>query len=195
MQELPSDVVDYVFGDINASQVSKIHAVANALNGEAWWFYPSGASNECDRYVVWNYNENHWSIGTMNRTAAVDAGVFRDPLWISSAGVVYAHENGLAYGGAEVFAESGPIALGNGDRLLAAVSLLPDEKTQGDVTVTFKARNYPNAAETTYGPYTMANPTSVRFTGRQVRMRVTGARLADWRFGVPRLDAREGSGR
>jgi len=41
----------------------------------------------------------------------------------------------------------------------------------------------------------MANPTSVRFTGRQVRMRVEGDRLADWRVGIMRLDAVAGSKR
>ena len=41
----------------------------------------------------------------------------------------------------------------------------------------------------------MANPTNMRFTGRQVRMRVDGARLADWRVGVNRLDAVAGGRR
>ena len=64
----------------------------------------------------------------------------------------------------------------------------PDEKTQGDVNATFKTRFYPNDTERSYGPYTMSNPTSVRFTGRQVRVRVEGAQYTDWRVGINRLD-------
>jgi hypothetical protein len=68
--------------------------------------------------------------------------------------------------------------------------LIPDEQTQGDVSATFKTRFYPNDTEYTHGPYSMATPTSVRFQGRQVRMRIDSARLTDWRMGVPRLEAR-----
>jgi hypothetical protein len=73
--------------------------------------------------------------------------------------------------------------------------LIPDELTQGDVTATFKTRLYPNGSETSHGPFDMANPTSVRFSGRQARMRVEGARLADWRVGVMRVEAVTGGKR
>lgn len=91
-----------------------------------------------------------------------------------------------------MFAESGPIALGAGDQVMAATMLIPDEKTQGEVTATFKTRFHPNDTEREYGPYTMANPTDVRFTGRQVAMRVTGAANTSWRVGIPRLDVKAG---
>jgi hypothetical protein len=94
-----------------------------------------------------------------------------------------------------VFAETGPISLGVGDAVLAATELIPDEKTQGDVTATFRTRFHPNDTLRSYGPYSMANPTSVRFTGRQIQMRVDGARLADWRVGVMRIDAQAGGRR
>jgi hypothetical protein len=73
--------------------------------------------------------------------------------------------------------------------------LIPDEKTQGDVTATFKTRFHPNDTQRSYGPYSMANPVSVRFTGRQINMRVDGARLADWRVGIMRVDAQPGGRR
>lgn len=195
VQEVESDVADYVFSSINTTQVSKLWGVANAQNSEIWWFYPSGSSNEIDRYVAYSYREGHWSIGSLVRTTGVDAGVFKYPVWFNTSGVAHDHERGTNYGGAEVFAESGPVQLGQGDQVLSAVELIPDEKTQGDVTLEFKTRFHPNDAERTYGPYAMHNPTSVRFTGRQAAMRVTGAELTDWRFGVPRLDVRAGGRR
>jgi len=190
--DVPCDVADYVFSDINNAQRSKVAAVSNAKFSEIWWFYPSGSTLENDRYVVFNYAERHWSVGSLSRTAAVDSGVFRSPIWFGSDGVSYDHETGLSHGGADVFAESGPISLGAGDNVMAATMLIPDEKTQGDVTATFKTRFHPNNTQRTYGPYSLANPTCVRFTGRQIQMRVDGARLADWRVGVMRLDATAG---
>lgn len=189
VQDVPSDVADYVFNDMNVAQVSKIYGVANQKFNEVWWFYPSASSNENDRYVAFNYAERHWSIGSVSRTAGIDSGVFRNPIWLGSNGSSYDHEVGFGVDGADIFAESGPIGIGNGDQVLSATKLIPDELTQGDVTATFKTKFNPNDVERSYGPYAMANPTSVRFTGRQIKMRVDGARLADWRVGIMRLDA------
>jgi hypothetical protein len=66
--------------------------------------------------------------------------------------------------------------------------IIPDEQTLGEVVVSFKTRMYPTSTETTYGPYTASQPTDVRFTGRQVKVRYTGAVLDDWRVGINRLD-------
>jgi len=195
VQEVPSDIADYVFNNMNSAQASKAWGVSNLKYGEIWWFYPSGGSTEVDRYVIYNYHEYHWSIGSMVRTAGVDAGVLSTPIWWTTGGGAYNHEKGLSYGGASVYAQSGPIEIGSGDAVMSAVQLIPDEMTQGDVTLTFGTRFHPNDVVRSYGPYSLANPTSVRFTGRQTTMRVTGARLADWRFGIPRLDVRQGSGR
>lgn len=195
VQPLASDVSDFVFSNINVAQISKVACVANGLQNEVWWFYPSATSNENDRYVAFNYAEGYWIIGEMARTAGVDAGVFRNPTMIGTDGKIYAHETGFNYGGAEVYVESGPVQIGAGDQTMMARELIPDEKTQGNVTTTFKTRFYPNDTERSYGPYSMAAPTSVRFSGRQVSMKVTGAQLADWRWGIPRLNVEAGGGR
>jgi len=74
-------------------------------------------------------------------------------------------------------------------------SLIPDELDQGNVNVTFKTRLYPNDTERDYGPYDTGNPTSVRFTGRQVRMRIEGATNSNWRAGTMRIEAIPGGRR
>lgn len=189
VKPLPSDVSDYVFDNLNFNQASKIYAVHNSKYGEIWWYYPSSGSTENDSYVTFNYRENHWSIGLLARTAGADSGVFANPLMVSTDGFVYEHEVGFAYDSASVYAESGPVQLGNGDNIMSVRQVVPDEQTLGEAVVSFKTRNYPTGTQSTFGPYTAANPTSVRFSGRQVNMRVTGNTLADWRIGVMRLEA------
>ena len=189
VKPLPSDVSDYVFSNMNFNQASKVYAVHNSQFGEIWWYYPSSGSNENDSYVTYNYRENHWNIGSLARTAGTDAGVFTNPLLVSSDGYIYEHEVGFAYDSASVYAESGPVQLGNGDNLMSVRQVVPDEQTLGEAVVSFKTRNYPTGAQSTFGPYTAANPTDVRFMARQVNVKVTGAVLADWRIGVMRLDA------
>lgn len=195
-KQMPCDVQDYVFEDMNANQNSKVHAVHNSEYGEIWWFYPSNGSTECDRYVSYDYLESHWEIGQIDRTVGADQGVFAEPQWVDATGVIYEHEiHGIGHGSYTPYAESGPISLGNGDTVMKVNQLIPDEETQGEVNVSFKTRFHPNDTERTYGPYDTSNPTSLRFTGRQVRLRVESTGNQDWRVGVMRINAEAGGRR
>jgi hypothetical protein len=69
------------------------------------------------------------------------------------------------------------------------LGIVPDEKTSGDVTVSFRKRNYPNAAETVLGSTTLtsAGKADLRFSARQIEIVVTGNAPTNWRWGEPRL--------
>jgi hypothetical protein len=190
VQQVPCEVADFVFARMNKSQLAKVWATSNVDFGEVTWYYANGL--EVDSYVTFNYREGHWSVGSMERSTGIDNIVFPLPLRIGMDGYVYEHEVGNNYEGRMPFAETGPIELSNGERVMMARYIYPDERTQGDVVARFSTKFYPNAPEYNYGPYTMANPTSVRFTGRQVQMRIEGVRAVDWRVGVPRLDVEVG---
>ena len=195
IKPLPCEVSDYVFSDINQSQLSKVCAINNSQFNEVWWYYPSASSQENDRYVIWNYAENYWSTGTLSRSAGTDRGVFANPIFIGTDGILYNHEIGVNHGDSTVYVESGPVQIGNGDNVYYVNELIPDERNQGDVTATFFSRYYPNSTERSYGPYSMTNPTSVRFNGRQIKMRVTTTTPSDWRVGVQRLNGIAGGRR
>ena len=146
--------------------------------------------------MVYNYEGNFWTIhDDFARTCGIPRGVFNNPIMADSSGYVYDHETGSAYSSKIPYIESGPYELGEGDQILRARRLISDETTTGDVSVSFKVRDWPNASETTYGPYTLSNPTSVRFAARQARMVVTGVTSSSWRFGVPRVDVVTGGKR
>jgi len=195
VQKMPCEVSDYVFSDMNSDQISKVSAVVNSFWNEIWWFYPSKSSVECDRYVAYDYGQNVWITGDLSRTAGVDRGVFRYPMLVKPSGELYEHEVGNDYESENVFCETGPIALASGDQVMTVNELIPDELNLGDVTATFKTRFYPTDTESEFGPFTLSNPTSVRFTGRQIRMRVTGNTNDDWRVGVMRIEAVPGGRR
>jgi hypothetical protein len=193
--EIPCEVSDYVFDDMNPSQITKVYAVHNSQHGEIWWFYPSGTSTENDRYVALDYKEGYWTTGELDRTAGVDQGVFKNPIWADASGNLYNQETGYTHGTTKPYAESGSISLGNGDSIMKVTQLIPDEKTQGQVEVTFKTRFHPNDTETSHGAFTLGNPTDVRFQGRQVRIKVQGTGNNNWRSGVMRIEANAGGRR
>ena len=193
--EISCEVADYVFDGMNPSQVSKVYAVHNSQFGEIWWFYPSDTATENDRYVTLDYKEGHWATGVIDRTAGVDQGIFVNPIWADASGNLYNQETGYTHGSVKPYAESGSISLGNGDTIMKVSKLIPDERTQGQVEVTFKTRFHPNDSETSHGAYTLSNPTDVRFTGRQVRVKIQGTANDNWRSGIMRIDAVPGGRR
>ena len=50
------------------------------------------------------------------------------------------HEIGFNYEGSQIFCETGPVSIGNGDVISKVTSIIPDEKTQGDVDLKFKTK-------------------------------------------------------
>ena len=194
VRPLPSEVSDYVFEDMNKSQRSKITSGVIARYTEVWWFYPSAGSEENDRYVVLNYGDGTWYFGSLQRTSMFDeSGSFDYPLAADAeSGAIYKMETGDVYLDVDdaavlaPYAESGPVELGNGKNVYDIVSIIPDEQSQGDVSIKLFTSYYPNQDETESGPFTPANPTDVRASGRWSRLRVDHVN-ADWRVGIMRL--------
>jgi hypothetical protein len=199
VQALQSEVSDHVFSDINRDELALVSCHQKAAFGEITWHYPSAGSMVNDRYVTWNYRENHWTIGTLGRSAMVDAGVWDYPMGVDNAGKLLEHEKGWlddgAPRGADVFLESGPVELGDGDQVVSVVQVLPDEVTPGAFALRMGTKFAPEGPEFNHGPYTLTPYTSVRVTGRQVALRIEGVRDEDSRIGIFRADIRPGGRR
>lgn len=184
------DVQDYVFNSLNTSYAHLIWAIENPNFGEITWFYPSGAATEIDRYVTYNYREQHWVVGSLQRTCgiALQPGTSAYPVMTNAAASVFDHETGTGRNSEGTpYLESGPIELGDGDRLLALQKLIPDDKTVGDVNCSIYTANYPDESETLNGPYTLTTQTSIRLKARQIRVKLSEAVANAWRVGVVRL--------
>ena len=134
VQKLPCSVQDYVFSDLDETQAFKCFAGLNEEFSEVWFFYPSITDNETEisRYVIYNYEEGSWSIGSLERYSWLAAGVLDKPLAAgeeSSTKRIYEHEKGFnndesAMDG--VFVESADIDIADGDRFVFLKRILPD---------------------------------------------------------------------
>ena len=93
-------------------------------------------------------------------------------------------------------AETGPLEIDEGDRVMSVQSMYPDEKTAGQVQGTITGRFYPNADAITSATFDMANPTSLRFTARQMQLALSSTEDGtDWRVGLPRFTVTPGGRR
>ena len=195
VKPMPCDVSDFVFSNINTGQKSKVSGLHLSEWGEIWWFYPSRSSTENDRYVFYNYREGHWNIGALERLCGTSRGEFAYPLMIDAAGHLYEHEVGQLRDNRQPFCLSGPIELGNGDRLMDISAIIPDENNLGDVAVSFITGDYPMSPDNVVASVTARDETDVRFMERRIAVKMSAVADRDFRVGNFRFDAKMGSGR
>lgn len=214
VQKLPCPVRSYVFNDFNDTQAEKAFAALNSTHNEVWWFYPSSSSEEVDRYVTYNYLENVWYFGTLNRTAWVDRGVRAYPLAASTDNYLYSQELGLNDGSTvpaqaiSSYIESSQIDIGDGDSFAFIRRLIPDvtftgsSATNPSANFLIKTRNFPGAnfnmtstsdivRSATVPVEQFTDQAHIRLRGRSMTLRVESDELdVQWRLGSPRLDIR-----
>ena len=217
VQKLPCTVRSYVFNDFNLQQKEKAFAALNSSFSEVWWFYPSGDSSENDRYVIYNYQEQAWSIGTLARTAWLDRGINRYPLAAATDNYLYNQEKGLDDGSSTpagaitAYIESSQLDIGDGENYAFIRRLIPDITFDGSTagapsaTFTLKTRDFPggNYDTTTNSAVTQSVAGSistveeyttqvhVRLRGRSFALKVgTTGTQTQWRLGSPRVDVR-----
>jgi hypothetical protein len=199
-QELPCAVKDYVFSDFNFLQGYKVYAGHNHAFSEVVWFYPSADSNENNRYVTYNYVDQVWSKGTIERTAWLDMGRVAYPVATDRQNsLLYYHELGDDNDGLPLpaYIDSSDLDLDGGDHYIFISRLIPDIAFRGSaelpsVGVTIFARPAPGkpkyaAARMTVTPYSAEQ--YIRVRDRQISIRVESEGLGvGWRLGTLRAD-------
>jgi len=210
VQRLPCTVRDHVFNDFNSAQSDKVVAGSNISFSEVWWFYPSASSNENDRYVVYNYQEGIWYIGTLDRTAWLDRGISSLPVGTGTDNYLFNHEVGAKADGAAMtsFIESGDLGVSDGNQFSFVTRVIPDlnfrDTNVDNTTVDFilSAKNAPGQVAQTTNTDTITKTSNVpvdqytsqyqtRLRGRSFTFKIqsTDADVL-WRLGIPRVDIR-----
>lgn len=200
LRPLPTTVHHHVFNDINLVQSAKFFAGLNSLHQEVWFFYCSANSDEIDKYVIYNYENNIWYYGTMARTAWTDSSVLANPTGVGTDGYIYLHENGVDddTNAMSAYIETGEFEFpetdqsGPGDYMTFLHKVIPDLRLTGSVDLYIKTRRYPSdSAEITKGPYNITPTTEkvdFRARGRQWAIRWSSDDKGDdWRLGDHRF--------
>jgi hypothetical protein len=207
---LPCSIRDYIFKDINYNQYDQIVSGTNEGWNEIWWFYPSAESNVNDRYAIYNFLEQIWYYGNIERTAWLDTPLRQYPQAVGN-NYIYDHERGLNDDVApmESFITSSDFdiasQMGPGEQFMLTRRIIPDVSFNGSTSatptalMTLRPRNFPGAAyeteadlsviETTLDQYT--NQVFIRARARQMGYRISSDALnVQWQLGTPRLDGR-----
>ena len=217
---LPCTLRQYVFNDLNQDQDYQIFSGSNEGYNEVWWFYCSANSTVVDKYVIYNYLDNAWYYGSMDRTAWLDSGIRLFPMAANYENRILNHEDGVddVAGEApvpiEAYIQSSDFDIGDGYNFGFVWRILPDINFNGStvnqpsVTMTVRPRQNSGA------PYGAANSPEVisnnnygtrraynvqeftgqvytRIRGRQMSFRIESNQVGvAWQLGAPRIDIR-----
>ena len=208
VQPLPCSVKEFVFSNINLEQAFKVFAAENNAFSEVMWFYPIGEGNtEVTNYVSYNYAENLWSVGTLDRGAWQGVGTQNFPMATSvnndtsTANYLYYHENGFDDDGSAMtaFVESGDLELQEGERFMMVSRIIPDFAFSGltsdaSISMTMKGSDFPLETPTTLSTSTITNSSTqsfIRARSRHQIVRVESSGIGyGWRLGDLRFDIR-----
>lgn len=212
---LPCTLRNHVFQNINSNQYDQIVCGTNEGWNEIWWMYPTADSNYNNAYVIYNFLEQAWYYGTINRTAWLDT-----PLRTYGQAVATNPENwtGKMYNQEvgtnddtlpmEAYITSSDFDITDGEQFTLMKRIIPDVNFEGstatnpEVTMTIKPHNFPGAPyqtnvgtksqpviETTVNQYTPQ--VFIRARARQLGFEIRSTDLnVQWQLGSPRIDGR-----
>ena len=193
VKALPCLVEDFVFttrnGDlgINYDAADTVYSSPNSLYTEVNWFYPKSGSEQIDRVVTYNYQENCWTTGSLARSTYQDQGVFNLPYATEynattvpvttlingvtskyGASIYYAHEigtdqvNSSGTTAIAAFIRSGDFDIDDGELFMSMRRFMPDYKfLVGNSKVTLFISDFPSDIQTgsPLGPFTITSTT------------------------------------
>ena len=193
VKALPCLVEDFVFTTqngnlgLNFNSSDVIYSAPNSLYTEVNWFYPKSGSEQVDRCVTYNYQENVWTTSSLDRTTYQDQGVFNNPyatdyddsatpvfsdiLGITNlygASIYYAHEigtdqvNSSGRTSIDAFIRSGDFDIDDGELFMSMRRFMPDYKfLVGNSKVTLFISDYPSDTQegSPLGPFTITTTT------------------------------------
>ena len=193
VKALPCLVEDFVFTvqngnlGLNYQSAATVYSEPNSLYTEVNWFYPKSGSEQIDRCVTYNYQENVWTTSSLARSTYQDQGVFEKPYATEynttstpvfspisgitnkyGASIYYAHEvgtdqvNSSGTTSIDAFIRSGDFDIDDGELFMSMRRFMPDYKfLVGNSKVTLFISDYPSDTQTgsPLGPFTITATT------------------------------------
>ena len=133
-------------------QSQKVFSAQVAKYNEIWWFYGADVTNietgvtttatDINRYVIYNYVDQTWSIGqSLIRTAWEDSDVFDTPIAADISGDIFDQETGFNNNGSAMtsFIQTGYFnGDESGDQVFFMDRIIPDTTFAAGNTIRLK---------------------------------------------------------
>lgn len=200
VQVLDCTVRKFVFDNLNTTYYDKVYTGINSEFREIVWLYVSNSSTECDKYVIFNPEDNYWIYGDSFFTTFRDREIFGNTITTgatTTGNFLFDNEpSGVFTGdGATLvsFIESADFDIDDGNKLMFMNRIIPDFELSDNNNLTLKIspKQYPESSVLTTVSKSIDNTTTkidFRARGRQARIRVScESNNAEWEWGSIRL--------
>ena len=200
VQVLDCTVRKFVFDNLNTTYYDKVYTGINSEFREIVWLYVSNSATECDKYVIFNPEDNYWIYGDNFFTTFRDREIFGNTLTTgatTTGNFLFDNEpSGVFTGdGATLisFIESADFDIDDGNQLMFMNRIIPDFElsNNNNLTIKISPKQYPESSVLTTVSKSIDNTTTkidFRARGRQARIRVScESNNAEWEWGSIRL--------
>lgn len=208
VRPLSCDVLDYVFTNINKSQLYKVYASTNTDKSEVTWHYPVGdGTTDVTHYVTYNYLDGIWTTGTFSRGAWIQAQTRPYPISASNDlsdvdnQTLIQQEYGLNGNGQDIgsYIISGHAEIGDGEQMMYIDRMISDFRFDGNLgnanmTVSVYGNKYPmqpmklKKAKTVMATTGQSN---MRVRARAIQLKIEASGVGyGWTMGDFRFDMR-----
>lgn len=227
VQTMRCDLRQFIFQNsdpaltLNQLQAEQVFASTVEAFNEVWWFYCSNDSIMPNRYVVYNYAEDVWYYGALERTAWLDSGIRSNPIAATTGNYLVNHEDGVDNDETgtpeplEAYITSSEIDIDDGHNFGFIWRLIPDLTFRGSTadspTAEFTLLPLQNSGSGYNNPASVGGTNTAAVTrsatvpveqftgqvhtrvrGRQISMKVASNSLGTtWQLGAPRIDIRQ----
>lgn len=151
VQTLDCTLRQHVYSTLNRDQIGQVMCGHNEAYSEIWWFYPGLGSLVNNLYVVYNYLENVWYYGSLDRSAFSPQSIRQYPMLSFSVQnsftgtTVSASDTSISLQDASTYPSSGVVIIGTEEIQYEGIS--------GN-TLLNCIRGYNNTTAASYDEYT-----------------------------------------
>ena len=204
---LPSDDIRaYVFqlgsGALNRQYIYKCATALNRAKKQVRFWFPGISNAENSQGVIFQYDQQCWSLMDFGKTCGVDAELLSTPVSSDTANLIYYDETGTDANGQilDYSLELNSMDISNGDKNADIFGFTPDfQALTFNATLTILTSFYPADIPQPNGVFLIV-PTSgridTRANGKLFGFSIASTLLgATFRLGVPRLDVQPAGAR
>jgi hypothetical protein len=204
------DIREWFFANLDRTQRGKIVMGTNVAQNELIIFYQATGQTENNAYLLYNIKDRLWTVGTRNRTAWADRGIYAYPLGVDPSGDVFNHEVGVDGAGSAInsYITAAPTDIMAGadgstpvdSRSLDILGFYPDIEGQvGNITLTVLTRETAMDTPATGGPFTVdgsGDTIDTRLSGQMAGFTIDSNVIGgNFRLGVCRVEVQPAGAR
>lgn len=185
---------EYVRGQLNKDAIWTTFLMQDQKHNQVWHYYPSGSSNSPDEYVVFNPDNQSFTVGSQSRTSGQRPSFVDNRFFMADGGTIYNSftTDSVTFNWS---AKSAYFYL-DPEYRFKIVRAYPDMVINGTINMKICGKEHPNDEAIDYGTYTIDSNTTVmtvRAASRLISIEFSGSSdftLAGLRMKVERKGRR-----